>query len=132
MKFYIQQTALDRLKRTAMKMDSTGRETAQISLEPMVGFVEINQSNANNLEVIELQRRMQSAVDTLDHKLFLFLLNFHDREWHYFDPHNKTMSQLVSLGLLERDPDTYNCGTRITDRGFSITTTAITAANGMI
>jgi hypothetical protein len=41
MKFYIQQTALDRLARTGHKMDSTGKTMAQISIEPAKGFVEV-------------------------------------------------------------------------------------------
>jgi hypothetical protein len=65
MKFYIQQTALDRLNRTAMKMDSTGCQTTQISLEPKMGFVEVTQSDANHLRVIKLKQRILSAIDTL-------------------------------------------------------------------
>lgn len=49
MKFYIQQSALNRLKRTELKMDSTGRETAQISVWPLPGFVEVSKSEMDDI-----------------------------------------------------------------------------------
>jgi hypothetical protein len=41
MKFYIQQSALDRLVRLGRRMDATSKTMAQISSEPAKGFVEV-------------------------------------------------------------------------------------------
>jgi hypothetical protein len=40
-KFYVQKSALDRLARIGHKMDSAGKQTAQISIGPGNGFVEV-------------------------------------------------------------------------------------------